>query len=458
MTKTRESSPHPEIGIAVEGFDEGGRAVHRGLLTGSSVDVPVYVPGDSVQLLPRGRCPLVVDASADAKDEQKHKDESRRSSVMNNEPSPLSLGPDGPTPQAARPPSDSDALPDADAKLERLPSNAPVLRPWGEAAGVERRWQSPSNQRLDVNRVPFTNASYMSNTATIEIGDSDAESKDGSTQSPASSGGERPLWTRYATLNDVISTGLPVLTAVSSTSSDGAARGTSHGFRGLLNMASTRGLGIGAGTGAGAGAGAGRANGNVSRAVGMGVRDANRRSGESSLTDGSLERNAGARMPAERAEPGGIEDDGGGDDDHAEKPCAVSPRLRDSCGAGDETDSFLHEEEGLEMKALSSSIWAVKVRATAMPRKARLRLYLERRRSLPVPGPSLEKAREWMREWTREMDLGLLELLGAVGAKSVSEMVGTVVLVAKVLSRKMKCLVQGDRCCQALAFFTEVSS
>lgn len=302
--------------------------------------------------------------------------------------------------------SDLDGMPDADAKLERLPSDTPVLRPWGEAAGVEPRWRA-GGRAGNANDPSGAGASYVSNAGTVEVGDSDVESKEGSSNnSPASSLGERAAWSRYSTLNDLSAMAVPILSGVSSDNSEAtnlwaesgqraevADTTTAAGDTGSMEARGSQidghsdetgldGLSVGGGGGGADEAGCG-GGGVAAEEEGI-----------------YAKRNRGAvsnSISGEVSEPCGVEEA-----KHCEPPEIIS------------------RQEG-EGKPSPARKWAVQVRAAAMPRKARLQLYLEQRLSLASRGPSLEEANEWMRAWTPEMDKGLLELLGAAGTKSVSE-------------------------------------
>lgn len=308
---------------------------------------------------------------------------------------------------------DLDGMPDADAKLERLPSDTPVLRPWGEAAGVEPRWLA-GGRAGNANDPSGPGASYVSNAGTVEVGDSDVESKDGSSNnSPASSLGERAVWSRYSTLNHLSAMAAPILSGVSSDNSEatnlwaeseqrtGVAGTTTAGDTGSVEARGSQidghsdetgldGLGVG-GVGGGAdeegGGGDGAGGGAVAEEEGVYAKR-NRDAASTSMS--------GHRSSGEVSRPCGVEET-----KHCE-PLETTPRQE---GGGEPSSAWK---------------WAVQVRAAAMPRKARLRLYLEQRSSLASRGPSLEEANEWMQAWTPEMDKGLLELLGAAGTKSVS--------------------------------------
>lgn len=284
-------------------------------------------------------------------------------------------------------------MPDADAKLERLPSNAPVLRPSGEAAGVEQRWQS-AGEACDADDMEFAGASYVSNAATVVVGDSDAESKDGSFNSPASSAGAEgaTTWSRYSTVNDIIATAVPLLSALSSDISETPTRGTGGTVRGLAGVGTT--------------SGGDNTNKGDSEANGHGA-------------GGSGSRNAAAGASAGSDEQDESSGEAIGDDIRNERVETGSSRPRACAGAKDVADEVVNGKEGHRVP-LAAWKWAVQVRAAAIPRKACLQLYLERRLSLGSPGPTLEDAREWMTAWTPEMDDSLLELLANAGTKSVS--------------------------------------
>lgn len=393
----------PDCDLDVQGFTAAGIPVHRGLLTQGTAGTPIYVRGEKVRVVPLRRPSLKIDASADSKEGLEDRDDESASSKQTAPVTGANVLPIS-TAQGAGSWSDNDAMPDADAKLERLPSNTPVLRPWGEAAGVERRWRSHADDNLDTHRMPLAGASYVSNTATVEVGDSDVDSKDGSTNSAASSIGERPMWARCFALNDAVATGLPALSAMSSASSEAPNRGSGNGIRTLRGVGSGSGSGHGGGNNGGGGGDVGGTRSHVDRP---------------SVIEHSESADSGDVAGAE-GNGGG---DGGGDairdDAIPERASTTSSRRRACAGAKDVSDDVQKSEDG-KLKPAATWKWAVKVRAAAMPRKARMSLHLQRRLSLGLARPSLEKAREWMRAWTPEMDMSLLELLGAAGTKLVS--------------------------------------
>lgn len=397
---TKDHDLPRECDIEVKGFTVEGDMVDRGTLATKAPGTPVYVRGDRVKLVPLRKHSQRVDIAADKKEEEGNRGtDVTLSSKQEDSGAATSDAFHMNVPDEPGSTSDTDAMPDADAKLERLPSNTPVLRPWGEATGVERRWRSPADETFEMERMALAGASYMSNAATVEVGDSDAESKDGSTNSAVSSGGERRTWTRNSTLSDVIASGLPLLSAMSSDCSD-VNRGSTTGQPVLHGASSSR---------------VGDSTPRVAPVGGL-VLSGGGDGGEfGELTEMGIDR-------------GG---EGGGnlsvDDVRSERASTNSSRPRACAGAKDGTDELLRGEQGgaeEESKApsspKSSSKWMVRVRAAAMPRKARLQLYLERQKSLTSPGPSLEKAREWMMAWTPEMDVSLLHLLGTNGTKAVS--------------------------------------
>lgn len=352
------------FGVSAEGTPSSVRA---GLLAESSTHAPIYVRGDKVRVVPVRKDSVRSDPAADSKQGFESNVAFETKLAAGHAADELHAPPPG-SPGLV----DLGTLPDADAKFERLPSNTPVLRAWGEATGVEQRWRSAS-EADDASGMAFTGASYVSNAATVEVGDSDAESKDGSSNpSPSTSLRDRGTWPRYSTLDDVIATALPMLSAVSSDVSDSA--------RPIL--------------------------------------------GSSVATSPS---HPGGVIP-ETAGRQRIGRDGGGADGDAEDESkheeSASFRPRACAGAKDANDANVGEEgEGAVERIPSPSPtwdWAVRVQAAAMPRKARLRLYLEQRPSLPSPGLTLEEARDAMKEWTPEMDKSLLELLGAAGIEPVS--------------------------------------
>lgn len=384
-----------ECGIRVLGFGADGAPVDVGLLTESDAQTPIYVKGDNVKVVPVRKGALQVDPAADSKEALEPEGgnaELVSPSMCVATPVDTVLGAPAP---AAVGLLDNDAMPDTDAKLERLPSNTPVLRSGGEAAGVERRWLS-ANRAGEADDMGFPGASYVSNAATVEVGDSDAESKDGSSNnSPSNSSGERATWSRLATLDNMIATALPILSAVSSENSEAPNRWTGSGLRELADIVAATDIGgmgaSGVGTDGHSSAGGGRGRGSASRAA----------------TEGEGQE--------------GNSNDLTGEDMRNERGSASSLRRRACAGSTVATEDALKGKEGGRKKSPAWK-WAVKVRVAAMPRKARLRLYLEQRLSLASPGPSLEKAREWMKAWTPEMDRSLLELLGAVGTRAVSQL------------------------------------
>ena len=319
--------------------------------------------------------------------------------------------------------SDADGMPDADAKLERLPSNTPVLRPWREAARLERRWYAArrgghgdhdDHNRHDHNRHDHNHGvgfhgpglSYTSNAATVDIADSDAESKD-ERESSNSSNGEGTMWPRPATLSDIISTALPVLTAASSDVSETQSRRTGDGSRDLADIPSAL-------------------EGVRGVEPGESLAPDSRRSETTHATDAL--RSGAARQ--ERVD---------GEEVRNERVSTGSYRPRAFAGVGG------GNEGGKPASAPCRRCWGVKVRAGAMSRKARLKLYLEKRQSLEPKGPSLEETRQWMKAWTPEMDKSLLELLGAVGSKAVSRRTNARYAVTCYLS--MRDIVHKMHCC-----------
>eukprot|EP00903_Cladosiphon_okamuranus_P019656 g18070.t4 len=358
--------------LQVFGVSAEGAPVRAGLLSESGTHAPIYVRGDQVRIVPVREDSLRADPAADSKQGFEPTE-----ALEANAEDDL----DAPTPASAGL-VDLGTLPDADAKLERLPSNTPVLRAWGEATGVEQRWRSASK---DVSGLALRGASYVSNAATVEVGDSDADSKDGSPNpSPSASLRERGggAWPRYSTLDDVIATALPLLSAVSSDVSDTA--------RPILGDVA------------------------VAGAIGSSVTTS------ASPPDGII-----PEAEAEAEAGAGTDGNGDGDGDcdvqdeikHEESSSFRSRACvwaKDANGesAGEGQGEGDHESGGAR-SAPPTWNWAVKVQAAAMPRKARLHLYLDQRSSLPSPGPTLEEARDSMKEWTPEMDKSLLELLGA---------------------------------------------
>lgn len=386
-----QAYPMPrECVLQVLGFTSEGAPVNAGTITGSDTQAPIYIKGDRVRVVPKrvGKVPCSgevvpnADLTADFKEDSGPEEEDMQTPGYN----PLQVR-DNPLAQApeAAGLSDNDAMPDrdADAKLERLPSNAPVLRPWGEAAGVERRWRSGSGASGggDMDGMSFPGASYVSNAATVEVGDSD-DSKDGSSNnnSPASSAGDRATWPRERAMDDVIATALPALTAISSENSEAPNRWTGEiatAFDGTVGESGSR-------------------------------------------PDDGPRRGVVVATDTEGRGPDGNSRDAIADDVRSERASTGSSRPRAFAGAKDLAEETLGgKEEACKVPPSRIGKWAVKVRAAAMPRNARLLQYLKQRLSLAPLGPSLEQAREWMREWTPEMDKSLLELLGAAGTKAV---------------------------------------
>lgn len=420
--KKNEDLAH-ECDIEVKGFTALGKPIHRGILTKGMALTPIYVRGDKVKIVPlwKRSLSLGIDASANSKSNSKEGRGSRDNHAHFALSSKEEDG-DGTSSTArtkdgieAKAPEkvglllDVDAMPDADAdaKLERLPSNTPVLRPWGEVAGVERRWRSAADGNFDMERMALAGASYVSNTATIEVGDSDADSKDGSSNSAVSSGGERPPWTRNSNLSEVVASGLPMLSAMSSESSE-VVRGNAMELRAMQAVQD-----IDGGSGSSGGTGDRAAHGEGLVTSGRDQR-ADSEGGAALGVSRNVDRGGGATISA------GV--DTIVDGVRSERASTSSSRPRACAGAKDVADEAHRSEEGEEAEAKLSPTWkwAVKVRAAAMPRKARLRLYLQRRISLPSPGPSLEEAREWMMAWTPEMDSSLMDLLHSNEAKVVS--------------------------------------
>lgn len=391
------------------GFTSDGTPVRAGLLTEStsqtSTPTPIYVQGEKVRVVPlrKEKDPIRVDSAADSKQDAKLRVGNGEAYGTEHATSLARDELDALTPGATAEEVDLHALPDADAdaKLERLPSNTPVLRAWGEAAGVEQRWQSRSRSASDAahahdaavahgvgGMAAFSGGSYVSNAATVEVADSDADSKEESSSntSPISSLRDG-TWSRYSTLDDVIATALPMLSAVSSDVSD-AERPA------LRSVAAA--------------------------ATGSSI------SMSASPTDGFTH---GAHADAAEASTGGDGDVSGGgqvEENMHDLADYSAPGACSVAKATAETDEECRGDGAIELERTSSTTlpwtWAVRVQAAAMPRKARLRLYLEKRSSLSLPsrGPTLEEAREFMTAWTPEMDKSLLELLGAAGTKAVS--------------------------------------
>lgn len=381
-------------GIEVLGFDSEDNPVQAGLLSESTAHTSVYVRGDRVRIVPSWTQSVQADSTADSKEELEPGGGGVESFSWGKCQQPQSQGKLCPPARETRASSEPDAMPDADAKLERLPSNAPVLRPSGEATGVEQRWQS-AGEACDADGMEFAGASYVSNAATVVVGDSDAESKDGSFNSPASSAGagSAPTWSRYSTVNDIIATAVPLLSALSSDASGTQTRGTGGTARGLAGVGAT--------------SGGDDSNEGDSQANGHGA-------GASGPRDAAASAGAGSD---EQDESSG---EAIGDDIRNERASTGSSRPRACAGARDVADEVVNGKEGHRLP-LAAWKWTVKVRAAAIPRKACLQLYLERRLSLGPPGPTLEDAREWMTAWTPEMDESLLELLASAGTKSVSQ-------------------------------------
>ena len=405
----RDSQPHPGqqahpvppgCSLQVFGVSAEGTPVRAGLLVENSTHAPIYVPGDEVRVVPVRKDSVRADPSADSKQglEPNVAFETKFAAAQAggelHAPTPGSQG---------LVDLDLGTLPDADAKLERLPSNTPVLRAWGEATGVEQRWRSAS-EADDPSGMAFQGESYVSNAATVEVGDSDAESKDGSSNpSPSSSLRERGTWSRYPTptLDDVIATALPMLSAVSSDISE-STRPILGDVAGVIGSSASPPSGI-----------------IPEAAAGRQMVD-----GDGGGTDGDGDGDG----------DGGTDGDDGQDENKRRESASFRPRA--CAGANDANDESVGEGEGeddgegeghgvggverVERVPSLTWNWAVRVQAAAMPRKARLRLYLEQRSSLPSPGLTLEEARDAMKEWTPEMDKSLLELLGAAGIESVS--------------------------------------
>lgn len=368
----------PGCNLQVFGFTAERAPVHAGVLGEGSPQVPIYVRGDKVRVVPLQKDVVGVDHAADSKEVFDPNVGNGVALETKNAATTAQGEPRNPAPESSQL-VDLGALPDADTKLERLPSNTPVLRAWGEATGVERRWRSAS-EADDSNGMAFPGASYVSNAATVEVGDSDADSKDGSSNnSPSSSLRARGTWSRYPTLDDAIATALPVLSAVDSDITDSARLEPEN-----VAVAVESSMAIG-----------------------------------TSCPDGPIHGTVGQdEGSGHRAGIEGGQDERG-DDIRSERESTGSFRPRACAGAKDVT------EEGVENRAVECSSspprnWAVRVQTAAMPRKARLRLYLEQRLSHSSRGPTLEVARDWMKMWTPEMDKGLLELLGAAGTRAVS--------------------------------------
>ncbi|CAM9591597.1 unnamed protein product, partial [Scytosiphon promiscuus] len=377
----------PECSLQVLGYTAEGTPVHAGVLEENGARAPIYVRGDTVRVVPSRKATSRADPSADVKTkEPTRKIGSGNSTCEGNKMDTTTLPHHEPGTSATKASGvvDLDALPDADAKLERLPSNTPVLRAWGEATGVEHRWCSAGEGDGDNdNGMTFPGASYVSNAATVEVGDSDADSKDGSSNNSLSTGSrERGTWSRSSALDDVIATALPMLSAISS---------------------------------------------DVSESIRPGVEDV------SADEPDTLDREAAAgedgigeiRADVQREEGDGRRRDVIGEDSIGENISAEPSSPRACRGA----KGLMKRDSGRRAIASETSPapgwkWAVQVQAAAMPRKARLLCYLQQRLSLQAAGiatPSLDEVRDWMTVWTPEMDKGLLELLGAAGLNSREE-------------------------------------
>lgn len=389
------------------GFTAEDVPYHVGEITDSDAYAAMYVKGDKVRILPSVKDALdpEFDAEAKRRSEQSRRDSHGRSTPLKelvsrqktDGVSCLDRGREGPLL------SDGDAIPDADAKLERLPSNTPVLRPWGEATGVEQRWRSANavngvggtDADADADAYAIAGASYVSHAATVEVGDSDADTKESSANdSPVSSSGGGAAWSRYSTLDEVSAAALPILSAMSSESSEAPNHWSA--LRELAAISTNRGGSMGGGVSREIRA----AGGTVSQSVAI-------TDGDKVDRDGKDEESCDA-----------IGEDGRGD-----RTFTSFSRPRACAGVTDSAEEAPGEWE-TEVEPSRAWKWAVEVRATAMPRRSRLLLYLEQRSAVACPGPSLEDARAWMEAWTPEMDQCLLELLGAVGTKSVGFSVG----------------------------------
>lgn len=397
----------PHCGIEVFSFSDEGVPIQVGLLTESSA-TPIYVKGDKVKVVPLQKGCVQVNPEAGSKSENKWKPDGGGAAIP-------SAGEYGATQslhelRASAPEttelSGNDDIPDADAKLEQLPFNTPVLRAWGEATGVEQRW-CPANgidengatsdgAAGDAGGVLFTGSSYVSNAATIEVADSDADSKDPSSNSSSvCDAGERARgWSRHSTLNDMIATALPILSNISSDNSeDQHLWNGSMGLGDLVDVAtsgSTR---------------------RTSRTPADG--DSRPRDIQSMDTVDASAAEGKKQGEGGHVAIGDVLGGGPGSSNFPEQPaCSEGGGLRNE-RVGETCD---------ERKPSPAWKWSIEIRAAAMPRKARLHLFLKQRSSLTFPGPSLEEARELMKAWTPEMDKSVLELLGAVGTKSVSQL------------------------------------
>lgn len=373
--------------LQVLGFTAEGTPVRAGVLTEGSPQAPIYVRGDKVRVVPLQKGLIRVDRAADSKEEF----DPKVGNGVDHETKNVATSVQGTLDTLAPESSelvDLGALPDADAKLERLPSNTPVLRAWGEATGVEQRWRSASE--ADDNNGMFPGASYVSNAATVEVGDSDADSKDGSSNNSPSSLRARGTWSRYSTLDDVVASALPMLSAVSSDMSD-AARLEPENI--AVAVESTMAVG------------ASHLDGPVEEAAGRDVSG-----GHGTGADGEgQEESRGDDIRSERESTGSFRP----------RACAGAKDVTDVTDGTDGTEEVLRNR-AVECSSSPTRNWAVRVQTAAMPRKARLRLCLEQRLSHPSRGPTLEEAKDWMKAWTQEMDKSLLELLGAAGTKAVS--------------------------------------
>lgn len=411
----------PGCSLHVLGFNPEGTPVHAGVLTENSAQVPIYVQGDKVRIVPSQEGAAGADLAADSKDSKEGDAlggskaahtacESKHVSTAGAMPAGRELG--APPPAPGTPELldlDLDTLPDADAKLDRLPSNTPVLGAWGGATEVEQRWRSASGIDDGTGTMPaFHGASYVSNAATVEVADSDAESKDGSSNnnSPSTSLRERGAWPRCSTLDSVIATALPMLEAVSSDMSDMPDL-TRPGVEGVAVA--------------------------IERSLATNASRSDAPTHEVSTRERERERER------DEVTPSGVGGVGDGGTDESSRGASIrqdlageclsvgSSRPRECAGAKDVAEGGVDSASAPVSTAECSSSraweWAVRVQAAAMPRQARLRLFLDKRLSLQSRGgaPSLQQARNWMKAWTPAMDRGLLDLLDAAsGEKSVS--------------------------------------
>ncbi|CAM9363904.1 unnamed protein product, partial [Discosporangium mesarthrocarpum] len=278
---------------------------------------------------------------------------------------------------------DESNVEDVDVKLEHLPSTAPVLSNRGGGIGLENVYPSSHDLGISgVNEVPFGGGV----TGTEEAG-SDADCKEDRSSNSAVSCNST-LWVqdwRQEALTNMLPSGGSLLSSVASGHSVGtqsAAVGSSH--TGNVEL---------------------RSSDMINTPQSPPTLDPGVSFTDESCTD------TDARAPGTSMGPDQLLNQAQNEE---KKEDLVQVEL----GAQDLEAGGGNGEECSVSKPGMPWGWGFSVCATAMTRLARLRLYLARQRMLPLPGPSLEEARDMMSKWTSQMDASLLDLMGISAAKA----------------------------------------